>query len=100
MSSASPSFAGLNMFLVVMVTFFCMPRFIYLCRTSFILVFSQRTVMLTHAREQTCALKTFSEPCIVGQQAYSRRNDYFDQFSVAQVILVRVFFFLFSFFIT
>ena len=96
-SSASPSFAGLNMFLVVMVTFFCMPRFIYLCRTSFILVFNQRTVMLTHAREQTCALKTFSEPGIVGQQAYTRRNDYFDQFSGAQVILVRVFFSFFHF---
>ena len=36
--------------------FFYIPRFIYLCKTSFILVFSQRTLMLTHAREQTCAL--------------------------------------------
>ena len=29
---------------------------------------------------------------IEGQQAYSRRKDYVDHFSVAQVILVRVFF--------
>ena len=41
--------------------FFYMHRFIYLCRTSFILVFSQRTSLLTHASEQTCALKTFAE---------------------------------------
>ena len=47
--------------LVVTVTFFYIPRFIYyLCRTIFILLFSQRT-LLTHASEQTCALKTFSE---------------------------------------
>ena len=39
--------------------FFYMPRFIYLCKTSFILVFSQRTVMLRHASEQTCALLSF-----------------------------------------
>ena len=39
--------------------FFYMPRFIYLCRTSFILVFSQRTVMLMHASEQTCAPLNF-----------------------------------------
>ena len=41
--------------------FFYMPRFIYLCRTSFILVLCQRTVMLTLASEQTWALKTSSE---------------------------------------
>ena len=46
MSSASPSFAGL--LLVVMVTFFACPD-----------LFSQRTVMLTHASEQTCALLSF-----------------------------------------
>ena len=80
--------------LVVTVTFF-MPRFIYLCRTSFILVSSQRSVMLTHAGERTCTLKTFSE--IEGQQAYSRRKDYFDHFSVAQVIIVRVLFPFFHF---
>ena len=39
--------------------FIYMPRFIYFCKTSFILVFSQRTVMLTHASEQTCALLRF-----------------------------------------
>ena len=55
----------------------------YLFRTSFILLFSQRTILLTLASEQTCKLKTFSE--IEGQQAYSRRKDYFDYFSVAQV---------------
>ena len=38
-----------------------MPRFIYLCRTSFILVLCQRTVMLKLASEQTWALKTSSE---------------------------------------
>ena len=41
--------------------FFYMPRFIYLCRTSFILVLCQRTVMLTLASEQTWTLKTSSE---------------------------------------
>ena len=39
--------------------FIYMPRFIYFCKTSFILVFSQRTVMLMHATEQTCALLSF-----------------------------------------
>ena len=80
--------------------FFYMPRFFDLlsrCRTSFIPVFSQRTILLTHASEQTCALKTFSE--IEGQQAYSRRKEYFDPFSVAQVIIVRGFLFFFSCFI-
>ena len=36
-------------------------RLIYICRTTFILVFSQRTILLTHASEQTCALKTSAE---------------------------------------
>ena len=73
---------------------FYMPRFFNLpsrCRTSFIPVFSQRTILLTHASEQTCAFKTSSE--IEGQQAYSRRKEYFDPFSVAQVIIVRGFLF-------
>ena len=81
--------------------FFYMPRFLNLpsrCRTSFIPVFSQRTILLTHAAsKQTCALKTFSE--IDGQQAFSRRKEYFDPFSVAQVIIVRSFIFLFLFLI-
>ena len=78
--------------LVVTVTFLHSQRwFIYICRTTFIFVFSQRTVMLTHAREHTCALKTFSELMIEGKQAYSRTLYYFDHFSVAQVIIVRVF---------
>ena len=54
---------------------FYMPRFFNLasrCRTGFIPVFSQRTILLTHASEQTCAFKTSSE--IEGQQAYSRRK--------------------------
>ena len=78
--------------------FFYMPRFFNLpsrCRTSFIPVFSQRTILLTHASEQTCALKTFSE--IEGQQAYSRRKEYFDPFSVSQVVIVRSFIFVFTF---
>ena len=41
----------------------------------------------------------FSELSIEGQQAYWMRKDYFDHFSVAQVIIVRVFSF-FSFLIT
>ena len=75
-----------------------MPRFFNLpsgCRTSFIPVFSQRTILLTHSSEQTCALKTFSE--IDGQQAFSRRKEYFDPFSVAQVIIVRSFNFFLHF---
>ena len=39
----------------------------------------------------------FSE--IDGQQAFSRRKEYFDPFSVAQVIIVRSFIFLFLFLI-
>ena len=46
---------------------------------------------------QTCALKTFTAE-IEGQQAYSRRKDYFDPFSVAQVIIVRGFIFFFIFY--
>ena len=42
---------------------------------------------------ETCALKTFSE---TEGQAYSRRKEYFDPFSVAQVIIVRGL--IFSFF--
>ena len=41
--------------------FFYMPRLFHLpsrYRTSFIPVFSQRTILLTYASEQTCALKT------------------------------------------
>ena len=68
--------------------FFNTSGFIYICRTSFILVFSQRTILLTHASEQTCALKTSAEK--KGQQAYSRRKDYFDHFTFALVIIVRV----------
>ena len=50
MSSASPSIAGLNKNPLVLL--------------SLVL----RTILLTHASEQTCALKTFSE--IEGEQAY------------------------------
>ena len=53
---------------------FYMPRFFNLpsrCRTSFIPVFSQRTILLTHASEQTCAFKTSSE--IEGQQEKKKR---------------------------
>ena len=74
--------------------FFYMPRFIYLCRTSFILVFSQRTVTANACEWTTlCAFKLLSFKKILGtlegQQAYSTRKDYFDHFSVAQVIIVR-----------
>ena len=62
--------------LVVTVTFFTCPDFlIYL-----------------HVAEPA-----FSE--IDGQQAFSRRKEYFDPFSVAQVIIVRSFIFLFLFLI-
>ena len=62
--------------LVVKITFFTCPDFlIYL-----------------HVAEPA-----FSE--IDGQQAFSRRKEYFDPFSVAQVIIVRSFIFLFLFLI-
>ena len=76
--------------------FFYMPRFIYLCRIIFILVFSG--AVRANACEWTtlCVLKLLSFKnflgTLEGQQAYSRRKDYFDHFSVAQVIIVRVFF--------
>ena len=76
-----------------------MPRFLNFhsrCRTSFILVFSQRTILLTHASEQTCALKTFSE--IDGQQAFLRRKESFEPFSVAPVLIVKSFILFFFFF--
>ena len=82
--------------------FFYMPRFFNLpslCRTSFIPVTLHSKNHIANACEwtETCALKTFSE--IEGQQAYSRRKEYLDPFSVAQVIIVRGFiFFFFSFF--
>ena len=76
--------------------FFYMPRFIYLCRTSFILVFSQRTVMLLNACQWTNLWAKNFLGTIQSQQTYSRRKDYFDYFFVAQV---RVFF-CFSFSIT
>ena len=74
-----------------------MPRFIYLCRTSFILVFSQRTVTANACKwTSLCAFKLLSFKnflgTLEGQQAYSRRKDYFDHFSVAHVTIVRVFF--------
>ena len=50
-------------------------------------------VMVTFLHAQVNFLGT-----IEGQQAYWRRKDYVDHFSVAQVIIVRVFF-LFSFLI-
>ena len=83
--------------------FFYMPRFIYLCRTSFILVFSQRTVMANICEWTTlCAFKLLSFKkflgTLEGPQAYSRWKDYFDHFFVVQVIIVRVFSFsIFSF---
>ena len=43
-----------------------------------------------HETEQTFVLKIFSE--IEGKQAYLRRKDYFNHFSVSQVIIVRIFF--------
>ena len=61
--------------LVVTVTFLH-AQIYYLCRTSFIFVFSQRSTknhiaVITHQSEQTfCAYQTFSE--IEGQQAYLR----------------------------
>ena len=77
-----------------------MPRFIYLCRTSFILVFSQRTVTANACKwTSLCAFKLLSFKnflgTLEGQQAYSRRKDYFDHFSVARVTIVRVFFLCF-----
>ena len=65
--------------LLISKYFFTCPDLLPL-QTSFILLFTQRTI---------CALKTFSG--IGGQQTYSRRKHYFDHFSVAQVIIVRVF---------
>ena len=67
--------------ILLLVNTFSHAQIYYLYRTSFILLFSQRTI---------CTLKTFSE--IEGQQAYLRRKDYFDLFSVAQIIIVIVFF--------
>ena len=46
---------------------------------------------------ETCALKTFSE---TEGQAYSRRIEYFDPFSVAQVIIVRDLIFFSIFYLT
>ena len=74
-----------------------MPRFIYLCRTSFMLVFSQSTVTANAFKwTSLCAFKLLSFKNFLGtldgQQAYSRRKDYFDHFSVAHVTIVRVFF--------
>ena len=45
-------------------------------------------VVITHVSEETCALIKLSRK---GQEAYSRGIDYFDHFSVAQVIIFRVF---------
>ena len=46
--------------------------------------------IIMHETEQTFVLKIFSE--IEGKQAYLRRKDYFNHFSVSQVIIVRTFF--------
>ena len=68
MSSASPFFhwaelePAFVLLLIVMVTFITCPGlFTFAEPCSFILVFNQRTVMLMHASDQTCSLKTFSE---------------------------------------
>ena len=58
-----------------------MPRFI---------PFAEPALSISSVKEPFVRRKTFSE--IEGQWAYSRRKDYFDHFSVAQVIAVRVFF--------
>ena len=83
--------------LLVVTIAFLHAQIYYLCKNSFILVFSQRTIMLTHASEQLVRLKHSRN--YRGPEAYSRRKDYLDHFSVAQVIIARVFF-LFSFLIT
>ena len=82
--------------------FFYMPRSIYFCRTSFILVFSQRTVTANACGWTTlCAFKFLSFKnflrTLEGHQAYSRKKAYFDNFFIFQVIISQSLF-SFSFF--
>ena len=108
--------------LVVTVTFLH-AQFYYLCRTSFIFVFSQRTILLLqrirvnklvrllnflgNRRPVACVaaaprtrLNHLYSPIYKGLERLRRRlkasNLTQDHFSVAQVIIVRVFFFHFS----
>ena len=82
--------SNITLSLVVRVTFFTCLVLLPLQNQLYPFLQSKNHILLAHASEQTCALKTFSE--IEGQQTYSRRKDYFDHFFVAQVIIVRVFF--------
>ena len=77
-----------------MVTFFTCPDLFTFAEPALSLSSVKEPQRLTHASEQPCALLTFKNflGTLEGQQAYSRRKDYFDHFSVAQVIIVRVFF--------
>ena len=96
-SSASPAFAGLYPVISSYGHFFLHAQ-IYLPLQNQLYPCLQSKNRNANACEWTnlCAFKLLSFKnflgTIEGQQAYSRRKDYFDHFSVAQVIIVRVFF--------
>ena len=87
--------------LVVMVTFFICPDLFTFAEPALSLSSLSQRFVTANACEWTtlCAFKLLSFKkflgTLEGQQAYSRWKDYFDHFSVVQVIIVRVFSFSF-----